>query len=267
MSCWLDYQSKYFHSLNATDEDAETIQTLIDAAVEFVEKFCGRQFSQMEHDRIYTVMQDGTVVIEHPPISHVTRICVPTGSWLTVENNSSSVTNASFATTDSSLILTDYSGGLRSTHTLTFAAYPTLTALASAIVALGHGWTGSVATGYGNYPSSDLLPQQHGNAKTENTLWNWDDYQGVFNFDYRTGVLDLWLNRGQRVRVVYMGGFEDVPEDIKQATANLVVASFNGPEGRIQSESLGGYSYSLAPVDTLPMNDKRILSQYRDRRA
>jgi hypothetical protein len=267
MSCWLDYQSAYFHSLNLTSGQSETVQSLIDSAIEWVEKYCRRSFAKAEHEAIFTVLQDGSIVLDSPPIEHIARLCVASGGWLTVENTSATVSNATYSVSDTGLITNHWASGVRATNTLLFADYPTLTTLAAAIVAIGVGWSADITSGYTLYPSADLVSGQHGNAKTENTIYSWDDYAGSLDTgDIANGILELYLPRGYKVRATYTGGYIDVPEPIKLATANLVISAYQGAEGRIESESLGGYSYTLASVDSLPMNDIKTLAYYRDRR-
>lgn len=141
---WLDYQSKYFHSLRLTDEDAEVAQTLIDSACEFIEKYCNRKFQRDQYDKVYTVSQEGSIVLDNPPIVSIDRLCVASGGWVLVKNTSGAVTNASFSTTDDSVKLLWYAAGIRSTAELQYTDYPMLGDLATAINNVGSGWDASI---------------------------------------------------------------------------------------------------------------------------
>jgi hypothetical protein len=92
----------------------------------------------------------------------------------------------------------------------------------------------------------------------------WTVYTGAF-FCADNGILEGGFGRG-KIRVTYTSGYSDVPEAIKLATANLVKASLAGSGGRLQSEKIGDYSYTLAPAESMPMSDKKILNLWKDRR-
>jgi hypothetical protein len=279
---WLDYSSKYFHSLTLTDEDAETVQTLIDAACEYVEKYCNRRFQRGQWDKVYTVSQEGSIVLDNPPIVSIDRLCVASSGWLLVKNTSPTVTNASYSTTGTSLKLGWYAAGVRGTAELRYSQYPTLGSLAAGVSAVGSGWSGTiVSSGKDLFPSVDIIGQQYGNATgTGNTVNNWVDYSGYFDqtmrlplteglywdWNIENGIVRAYFIPGTKVRAVWTGGFADVPEPLKLATANLVCSAYTGPEGRIKTETLGAYSYTLESVDALAMSDKKTLAYYKDRK-
>ena len=279
---WLDYQSKYFHSLRLTDEDSETIQTLIDAACEFVEKYCNRRFQRGQWDKVFTVSQEGSIVLDNPPLVSIDRLCIAASGWLLVNNSSPSVTNASYATTNDSLKLLWYAGGVRSTAELKYSSYPTLGTLAAAVTGLGSGWNGSIlSTNRIGFPSVDIIGQQYGNATgTGNTVNSWYDYTGYYDqtmrlpltegfywdWDIQHGIVRAYFIPGTKVRAVWTGAYDDVPEPVKQATANIVCSAYNGPEGRIKTETLGTYSYTLEDIEKMPMGDKKVLAYYKDRK-
>jgi hypothetical protein len=92
---------------------------------------------------------------------------------------------------------------------------------------------------------------------TEGFYWDWD---------IQKGIVRAYFIPGTKVRAVWTGGFADVPEPVKQVAANLVCSAYQGPEGRIKTETLGTYSYTLADVDSLALNDKKVLAYYKDRK-
>ena len=289
MSCWgLDYTSSYFRNLSiSTDTDRQAVNLLIASAVEFVERVCNRHFKEAEYDKVFTVLQDGSVLLANPPISAISRLCAFSLVWATIANTSGSIPIANYSTTESGLQLIHYAAGVKVKATLAYSDYPTLGQLATAVAALGNGWSMSITSGKTDYPSTDLIAMQVGNAKGGGNLSAWEDYTGTFanmiygptagiafdrgisydtsySLEPQAGFLRGFI-RGSKVRAIYTGGWSDPPEPIKQVVASLVTSAFNGPEGRIKSETLGSYSYSLEDASKLPASDQRVLAYYKDR--
>lgn len=263
MSClWLRASDPYFDELSvSTEAEKDRLNRLIKSAISYVEdRYCRRKLAEAEYDEVARAKQ-GAIVLRNFPVKYITRICVGELPAITIHNDSSSVSNASWSVDQTSLRMTHYANGVRITNVLSLADSPTLSVLASAIADAG--WTVAVAHGYEQRPSIDLVAYQAGNGKNANNVYLWDDYSGSFQFDERTGIIDgAFADRG-RIRVVYTAGYLPVPEDLRQATAHLVIQGYSGTP--VQSENLGGYSYSLVDVDKLPMSDKKVLSLYRDR--
>lgn len=293
----LDYTSPYFNSLALDSAQARTIQTLIQGAQSFVEKFCHREFESKEHDRVYQVRQDGSIILQNHPISAIYRICFISQSFFSLTNSNAIGT---YSTSTDGIALRTFNSGWKNT----IIEYGDKTAgeLATAINSYGNGWTAVCDSQFANFPASDLVSDQAGTCnRSVAQVWAWSDYNGQYSFDNKTGVIygifnswgygngtsDAWneftyyggfgafaaswgyyggfFSRGKNVRIVYQGGFETPPAEIKQCIADLVITAFNGPEGRIKSESLGDYQYSLMDFDELPMSDKKIMSLYKDR--
>lgn len=256
---WLDYSSKYLSALKTTtDSEREILKLNCASAISFVERFCNRSFAQAEATKVYVANLDGSCILDNPPISHVLRVCRSESGGMVIENTIAEVAN--FGVSDTQLILFSIASGVRATNALTLATYPTLTALAAAVTALGNGWTASAVT-FGAYPSADLVTRQQGSCTNTSTLHIWRDATGSYPCT-EAGVL-TGLSRGEKVKITFVGGFADVPEDLKRATANLVIQSVAGPEGRVAWKTQG--EFRIADLDKLPMSDRAIITQYRDR--
>ena len=220
------------------------------------------------------VLQDHSLMLRNTPISYISRICTASGNWFTLSNPTATVANVS--TTATSLILTSIRAGVQTTHALLLADSPTLSTLATAVNAFsGDGWQATVAAGgFGSYPSGDIVPNQFGSATGSMIVASWSERTAAVRFDPLTGIVPGWggsydtgyqapyypisgtltgsLIRGDMVRVVYLhGGFDPIPEDIKEVLSHLVISAFQSPEeAGLQQETIGNsYSYSLMDLD------------------
>lgn len=78
-------------------------------------------------------------------------------------------------------------------------------------------------------------------------------------------VDSVWASGSRNLRVTYTAGYEagTEPADIRAAVLALAVAMFREQDAAgLQSESIGGYSYSLATT-TLDTTTKRTLHAWR----
>jgi hypothetical protein len=261
---WIEHNSKYFRNVTVTtDAQRQTLTVLIGAASEYIEKVCNRVFPVGTHDEVFKVNQDGTIILDNPPVSEVHRLAFDIGEWVSISNTTAQTANVSV--TDTGVKLTDTTGGTQTTQSLLFADYPTLENLVDEIESLT-GWTASVETDYEDFPSSDLVAKEsYFCAGQTAKLKTWEDYKDGIGFQ-ESGILEGFSSyAGFKCRVVYVGGFDDVPEPIKLVCANLVIQSFEGKQ--IKQESIGHYSYTLEDGEKLSFADKKVLAYYRDRKV
>jgi len=272
MTCKLiSYDNPYLDDLNLAEADISRANAFIEAASAAIEKYTKRNFGQSQYDETYSADQFGGIILNQFPIITVDRVYSNTGEALEIQNTNATTTNASYYTTTTGITLTSVKVGVVSTNTFTWADYATVTSVQAAIDALAD-WTATVQGSYGAYATIDLLRDQYGNAKEANgvRLWLQSDNRWFVD-DKDKGLIEGEFSRGGQIRFVYTAGFalKDVPEPIKQVTAELVKDMFTGGDSQIQSENLGGYSYSLAQgaVQRLPLSSREILALYKDRRV
>ena len=284
---WITATSPYFASLGLATSDYPLINQLILSGQTHIERFCNRVFAQQQFDEQCQVLQDGSLILRNIPVAYISRFCTASGNWLTVHNSSATVANV--ATTTTALILTGIVSGVTTTTQLLYQTYPTLNGMAGAINGVGSGWSATVASGgFGNYPSGDLTPGQYGTALSPFVLASWSETLRQIRFDPNSGIIPgyggsydtgyqlpyypvtgnplVYTIRGDYMRVVYTGGFDPIPEDIKEVLSHLVIQKFQSPEGRIQGETIGNqYNYTLMDFDKAPASDRKILASYRRR--
>lgn len=269
----ITWQSDYLSHLGATAADEDRLTALIASASNAIERYTHRYFERAERDQVF-YNRTWDILLPAYPIDYVARVCIQPTDVLTIRATGEVAT---FGVGESALNLRRVVSGVSSSTALSFATYPTLAALAAAMPT---GFTATVASGYGAYPSADLVRKQ-GNCKYGAALAIWIDGSGTYHVDAKRGILSLrgqsplhqWLADSEgfehdQVRVVWSGGYATVPDDLQDVCAQLVAAAFKpNKSGLVQSESLGEYSYSvsIADVERLPITARRVLQSYKDR--
>src|SRR4051812_21463861 len=95
--------------MNWTSSDAGVATRYIHGAVSFIEKYCNRAFALQEHDEVFTVANDGSIILTHIPVSHITRFCRATGEYATITNTAAELAAVS-TTADELKIMSVLSG-------------------------------------------------------------------------------------------------------------------------------------------------------------
>lgn len=184
------------------------------------------------------------------------------------------------------MIFTTIASGVATQQTVLFVNPPsgpnylTFQDLATKINSLGNGWSAKVQdTKYNLWPTTDLrqgvgpsvaignYSQQGFWVHVDDTPAQIDQEAGILKLEtiatdpwtsprfgtyLDTGFGDLDIGGGLNgIRVVYDAGWDTVPEDIQEACVEVVQDLLNllNLDQRLQSESDGSYSYSLAKLD------------------
>lgn len=274
----LDPTSSWFKDIPITcDADLEELTLRCKSACSFIERYCNRKFARQGYTAVYVVRQDGTIILDNPPITSIDRICYSNGGYLNLSNPTAY--SPIYSTTLDEIKLTQVLAGVRSSQTFPFADHPTLADMATAINAYGNGWVATVTPGTDNngfpltgLPTFDLVAMQMATCRSPATVLQWTDYNSYLapaiwpttdffvNDDFASGVLSWFFPRGLRLKLDFVGGFDPLPPAIVEVASRLVLGS-----SRKKSVNLGQYSYTLEDIDTLPNSDRQILSRFKDR--
>lgn len=148
-------------------------------------------------------------------------------------------------------------GGSWTETNKTFADSATVAALVTAIDAVS-GWD---ATQTVNVPTAELAPIGGQDALNTNvSLLYADDNSQEYQVDHATGLIDIRAGYRQsaashdrNVMIEYRGGYAAIPDDVSGICNELVAQAFatRSLNTALGSESLGGYSYSLADQVTI----------------
>lgn len=255
-----------------TDDQLLDLPAAITAASRAVERRCDRVLTSASHDEVHTPdRRTRRAWLRQYPVTAVARVAALPECVLTVANTSASVQRATVALaatigtdpvhdqpTVTGITLTRISSGVSTSSTLAFSTYMTLSALAAAIVALGNGWTATVASGYGDWGTAEIDPVLGAQSAkgTGAEIRCYTEDVSSYDLDERTGKLMLsdpwsnvpWWGGSGRVRVSYTAGYTTVPGDLKRATIIVVKALLDRAQasGVFRQEILEGYSYTLS---------------------
>lgn len=292
-----------------TDQQA-TLPALITAASKAILRYCGRPFALASYDEVAVPRmgqwdrgESDLVQLRYFPVQSVVRVAAGRTTALSITNTSPANQRATVApvlagdpewqTSWTGLSLARTAYGVAGATTLSFATYPTLDALASAINALGLGWSAVATDSLGAYPSADLTgpdgPQGAKGASgatfdlfpadlaryrldAASGLLMLSGYDGGGNLPgniYQwpgTSGLDLLSGWMGEVRVSYTAGWSTIPEPVQQACAIAVQSMYYDQvtANVFTSQTIGDLSYTIAQPDTsLPESALQILRQYK----
>jgi len=274
---------------NATSTDDAAINTLISAASKAIQRYCRRDFVATAYDELYNGNGDRRLVLRQYPVISVQSVRYRPATVLKVINTNTTLNQqARVSVTATGLTLTRVAGGTVSSNAVTFAANPTLNALATAVSAVGSGWSAQVVGDYGSWPAADLRGPQ-------GALTAWGQFAELKLHTYELASYQIdeprgWLLRAipytdpellhpedlvwpvgvNNFRVQFTAGYTTVPEDVQEACAALVATWFaqRGRDLTLLSEATARvYSYTADPGDQLPARVRALLRPYRYQRV
>jgi hypothetical protein len=165
------------YNLNGLAAGNATVQALITSYSEMIEKYCRRRFVSHAFDELYNGNGQRRLLLREYPIQSVQSVRYRPVYVLYIQNNLPATNQqARVSVTSTGLKLFRMASGVSNSDTsVTWALYPTINAVATAVNALGNGWTaqivGDAATqvgqhgDYGLWPSADLyVPNSYGDA-------------------------------------------------------------------------------------------------------
>jgi hypothetical protein len=263
-------------SLNSSN--ASAVPPLIAAASRAIERACKRIFAAQDYTLFLSAgpRPCDWIALPNFPVLSITRLATtPRAAIAIVNTDAVDNQRATVATTATGLILTLVSMGATSTVNVNYASYPTLTALASAVSAIGSGWSATAVTAYANFPSADLRPSQ-GALPALNTpasleifteelpawagaadVWDWAGGSSLgcgWQLDADAGLL---VGRFAdpiagpvSLRCDYRGGFETIPEDIQQAATRLAALIWEDTEhdSTLMLQTVGPFTEKYFPL-------------------
>jgi hypothetical protein len=231
---------------NTTTDNDNTINTLISACSKAVQRYCRRDFTATSYDELYSGNGQRRLVLREYPLLSVESVRYRPVTVLKIQNTATSTNQQARVTvTATGLQLLRVASGVKAVDTsVTWASNLTLTAVATAVNALGNGWSAQVIGDYANWPSADLRTPQ-------GALTAWGQFAELkmhtyelagYQIDERRGWLlraipytdpellhpeDLiWPVGINNFRIQYTAGYNTVPEDVQEACAQWVAKLF-----------------------------------------
>jgi hypothetical protein len=281
-------------SLSANE--TTTLNHLITACSFAIIKYCRRDFTSTVYDELYSGNGDRRLILRQFPIQSVQSVRYRPVTVLKIQNTDTTTNQqARVSITTNGLTLVRVASGVKTTDTsVTFAGNVTLGAVATAVIALGVGWTAQVvgdANDYTKWPSADLFVtnstgEQQGALTCRGAFaelkMHTNELAG-FSFAARSGWLlraipytdpelmrpeDLvWSPGINNFRVQYTAGYASVPDDIQQACAIWCAQLFwdSKRDPGLQTAGFSGVT-AYTPFSMMPPSVLFLLKPYRDRK-
>ena len=270
------------------------LSNLIAAASNKVRNFCKRDLVLTD----YVELRDGGITPSPEihlqyPVSSIARLAVNPQTVLTVVNTLSTNQRATVATSTTGITLFWETNGVAASPdtSAVYATYPTLSALAAQINAVGNGWSATVVPGFEEYPSADLTPIQGALSATSlsangaqlQMFIEAPSFSGYSSFDGQTFAgttgwyLDApkglvwsaaWPRGPQQIRIDYRAGYATpIPDHIQEATILVAVAIFRSGKinPTVSSQRIGSAAVTyLTKSVVVPPAAVDLLREERD---
>lgn len=259
-----------------TSNENATLDVLIPAVSRAIENYCWRTFAITSYDELYPGHNRLELVLRHYPIASVERLAYAPSPVMRVTNNSASNQRATVKVTSTGLELIRGASGTSTTNTINFSDQATLSALATAVTALGNGWSASVIDSVHNLRASADLRALQGafHAKDVDAELKLHTQElSSFHVDADRGLLTRGDGAGfdgglHSWRIVYRAGYSSVPDEIQEACAQWVAQLFwlMKRDPGLASEAIPG-SVSRTPTRDMPTTVKILLGPYRNWRV
>jgi hypothetical protein len=247
-------------NLTMSANETTTLNNLITAISDAIEKYCKRRFVSTAYDELYNGTGDRRIHLRQYPIQKVTSIRYRPVTVMKITNTVTANVQARVLVKSTGLELFRTSAGVSTTVTagLDWVTNPTITALTAAVNALGSGWSAQAvgdSNNYGNWPSADLyVPGSYGDTlEGTGVLYSQGALTAVngINAELKMHTYELqgcqwdprgWLLRAipytdpellhpedliwpvgiNNFRIQYTAGYTTIPEAIQQACAEWV---------------------------------------------
>src|SRR5262245_3389630 len=198
------------HIPTSRDADEPLITTLIAFASKAVQRHCRRDFVTTSYDELYDGSDDAVLILKQYPIQTVQSVRASPAVVLNVRNTQTSTNQqARVSVTSAGLSLKRVASGVATTNAVSFASNVTLSALATAVIAVGNGWTAQAVAGFESYPSTDLFAPQgafDARGRDAGIRLHVDELQG-FGIDAAQGFL-VWPDFGGDDMLVWQPGVQ-----------------------------------------------------------
>lgn len=288
------YVGSLLGQLSLNESQLDIIPSLITAVSNAIRRYVSREITQAVYVETVEVSLYGEIRLSQYPVQRLQLVQSWPQECMTVANNSGSVQQAwiyceatgssLYGFTLTSMVLNWNSYGTFSTQSIPITSGQTVIQLATAINAVGSGWTATASNdGLGQYPALQIMDGRNSKGATQNDLpgggATFHVYSNILtdvrpnpdggfdtgmfivgriNSDYGGwgrwgpgpgGDYDGGGNQGQNasVCVTYLGGFSPIPADLQRAVAELVKLEIERLETPmlLKSEGADKYRYEL----------------------
>jgi len=208
---------------NAIGDPSAIVLAMRDAIEVFVQKYCRRTFASTTYTlEKYSGIGSQYLFLNNKPVTTISLLSVGSQDAMYIYN-SYDYSYATVSVTSTGISL-DRDGSNDST--LTFAAYTTISAMVTAINAVGSGWVASVASSeYNNFKTTLLLKRFGASAIDSNYVYLKIPNEPIYDFEVFEDLGVIYYGPGfpignNNIFVSYVAG--EANEDIKLAIKLIV---------------------------------------------
>ncbi len=261
-----------------TSAENTTIAELVTAYSKAIQVWCRRQFVSASYDQLFSgnsgdVSTD--LYLREIPVTAIDRVATGPTTVIQIQNTGWPTTSrATVQVKDATnVILKRTASAATTTSNLAIGTYTTLSALVTAINALGNGWSATIAhSDYNTWATADLRTIQGVlsaiNGATAELVIHTNEISD-YDLDDEAGILvrPYWPRGWRNIRVQYTAGYATVPEDVQEACSIMVAGSYmqtkRDPMTSLQKTADYFYNATQAYRTPFPDNVRRLLLPYR----
>jgi len=259
-------RTKLVANISGSDDD-DLLEVLITDLWAKMETHLDRDILSTTKDEVVSIGEDGIGVLADPDVTSINFVGASFQDALTIQYTGSNLSPTVEVTNISVVLREIASDGTETTTTKLFSGQASISAMVDALDAVS-GWSATLI----NNDTVDLLQRYGVQAASSGllTLQSWEQWDGSYVTDYKTGTLDFYGSsistlRGypyHDVRVKYTAGFSTIPSDVEYEIIFAAKAALNlkDKDLAVKSEKLGDYSYALAAQTAFTPSSK--LSRY-----
>lgn len=255
---------------NGDTLEAGVVTGLLNAADAAVKTYCQRTFEAGNFRERLMMPENGTdLFLAEWPVTMVNQCSVAGTEAIDIWNTTA--VRARVTVTPTAVVLRSFVSGSWIESELTFASYPTLSQMKTAIEAVS-GWDAELNTAVVGTEPSDELAELIGPADASEskhiTLYLMDDDLDITT-DRDAGIITIksfgtWST--EKILVDYDGGYSTIPADLSRGTALVAAELYAGSQNTlgIKKEKLGDYEYeAFESTGVIGPEARRLLQPYR----
>jgi hypothetical protein len=244
--------------------DDTLLERCIDRASYAIENYTGRQILTRTYVEWRDTFGTDRIRLSQYPVTQFRYCGVGNTSVIFVTATTPTDPAVSVAVTDTDVVLFRMvTAGTSVTTSLSFSLYPTSFLMVAAISAT----SGFSATATLNVPCRHIHPVAGISLRTSTGILEVaDESIEDYKVDFPTGVVyGRQLRQYQSVVADYTAGYSVVPYDVEQACLLIASRMFRSSkrDPSMQSESIGGYSYSLRSTGDTDSDARELLAHYK----
>jgi len=253
----------------AAGDPSTILETIRDEVEDWVENYCHRTFESASYAKYYDGNGGQYIYLNDYPITALTRVATGRRSAIRIKNTAD-YTTASISVTSTGLIFTKDG---TSDSTITFADYATISAVVTAINALGSSWSAVIeSSDYTSFKSSELVEMFGKSAIDSNWVYLDIPDQAIDDFEVSPARGELYRGMGwpegyRNIFIEDTAGYSSttMPSDLQLAIKIITKSIYD----RRKEELFGTKEYWVGDVKVkcedgdIPKEAILILSKFR----